>query len=205
MAKASMRGFDAGREHLGNVYGQALLGAAEKVGVTEQVMGELDSLVDDVLNTMPKLRDVLAAPKVTAEEKERIIDKILGGRASHLLSHGLKVMARHGRLDCIGDVRNAFRKLLNELRGRVEVIVRVATSIDETQLKQIADHLRGMLKKEVDLKVEIRPEILGGIIVKVGDTLYDGSIVAKLDQMRVKALANSERELRQTLDRFVAI
>lgn len=205
MAKASTRGFDAGREHLGYVYGQALLGAAEKAGVTEQVMGELDSLVDDVLKKLPKLRDVLSAPKVTAYEKERLIDKVLGGRASRVLAHGLKVMARHGRLDCIGDVRDAFHKLLNELRGRVEVIVRVATPIDDAQLKLIGDRLRAMLKKDVELKVQIRPEILGGIIVKVGDTLYDGSVVAKLDQMRVKALANSERELRQALDRFVAV
>jgi F-type H+-transporting ATPase subunit delta len=202
MAEAT-RGFDAGREHLGHVYGQALLGAAEKAGVTEQVMAELDSLVDDVLEKLPNLRDVFAAPKVTAEEKERILDKILGG-ASRVLLQGLKVMARHGRLDCVRDVRLAFRKLLNELRGRVEVLVRVATPISDAQLSQIADKLRGMLKKDVDIKMEVRPEILGGIIVKVGDTLYDGSVIAKLDQMRSKALANTEKELRTALERFVA-
>ena len=47
--------------------------------------------------------------------------------------------------------------------------------------------------------------MLGGIVVKVGDTLYDGSVIAKLDQMRSKALVNTERELRQSLDRFVAV
>ena len=202
MAQAT-RGFDAGREHLGHVYGQALLGAAGKAGVTEQVMAELDSLVDDVLEKLPNLRNVFAAPKVTAEEKERILDKILGG-ASRVLLQGLKVMARHGRLDCVRDVRLAFRKLLNELRGRVEVLVRVATPISDAQLSQIADKLRGMLKKDVDIKMEVRPEILGGIIVKVGDTLYDGSVVAKLDQMRSKALVNTEKELRAALERFVA-
>src|SRR5688572_5396208 len=98
MAKTSTRGFDAGREHLGHIYGQALIGAAEKAGVTEQVMDELDSLVDDVLQKMPSLRDVLAAPKVKTEEKERILDKVLVG-ASKVLVQGLKVMARHGRLD----------------------------------------------------------------------------------------------------------
>ena len=203
MAEAT-RGFDAGREHLGHIYGQALLGAAEKAGVTEQVMAELDSLVDDVLEKLPSLRDVLSAPKVSVEDKERFIDKALGGRTSQTLISGLKVMARHGRLDCIRDVRKAFRKLLNELRGRVEVLVRVATPISDAQLGQIADKLRGMLKKDVDIKMEVRPEILGGIIVKVGDTLYDGSVIAKLDQMRSKALANTEKELRAALERFVA-
>jgi F-type H+-transporting ATPase subunit delta len=203
MAKAT-RGFDAGREHLGSVYAQALLGAAEKAGVAEQIMEELESLVDDVLEKYPTLRNVLAAPKVSVEDKERFLDKALGGRASSLLINGLKVMARHGRLDCIRDVRKAYRKLLNELRGRVEVLVRVATPISDAQLGQIADKLRGMLKKDVDIKMEVRPEILGGIIVKVGDTLYDGSVIAKLDQMRSKALANTEKELRAALERFVA-
>lgn len=203
MAEAT-RGFDAGREHLGQIYGQALIGAAEKAGVTEQVMAELDSLVDDVLEKLPSLRDVLSAPKVSVEDKERFIDKALGGRASPTLISGLKVMARHGRLDCVRDVRKAYRKLLNELRGRVEVLVRVATPISDAQLGQIADKLRGMLKKDVDIKMEVQPEILGGIIVKVGDTLYDGSVIAKLDQMRSKALANTEKELRAALERFVA-
>ena len=202
MAEAT-RGFDAGREHLGHVYGQALLGAAEKAGVTEQVMSELDSLVDDVLEQLPNLRDLLSAPKVPVEDKERILQKILGG-ASPVLVQGLRVMARHGRLDCVRDVRIAFRKLLNELRGRVEVVVRVAAAVSDAELQQIAAKLRSMLKKEVVLKVEVRPEILGGIIVKVGDTLYDGSVVAKLDQMRSKALVTTEKELRAALERFVA-
>src|SRR4051794_7120131 len=95
MAKASTRGFDAGREHLGYVYGQALLSASEKAGATDRVMEELDSLVDDVLERLPNLRDLLSAPKVPVEDKERILQKILGG-ASPMLVQGLRVMARHG-------------------------------------------------------------------------------------------------------------
>ena len=203
MAKASTRGFDAGREHLGQVYGQALLGAAEKAGVTDQVAEELDSLVA-VLDRLPNLRDVFTAPKVTVEDKERMIDKALGS-ASRVLINGLKVMARHGRLDCVRDVRTAYRRLLNEFRNRLAVEVRVAAPISDAQLGQITGRLRAMLGKEVDVTVSVRPEMLGGIVVKVGDTLYDGSLIAKLDQMRSKALVNTERELRQSLDRFVAV
>jgi F-type H+-transporting ATPase subunit delta len=203
MANASTRGFDAGREHLGYVYGQALLGAAEKAGVSEQLMTELDSLVDDVLEKLPNLRDLLSAPKVPLEDKKRILDKILAG-ATPVLIKGLTVMARHGRLDCVRDVRIAYRRLLNELRGRVEVNVRVATAVSDAELGQIADRLRQMLKKDVVLKVEVHPEILGGVIVKVGDTLYDGSVIARLDQMRSKTLASTEKELRAALERFVA-
>jgi F-type H+-transporting ATPase subunit delta len=203
MAKASQRGFDAGREHLGMVYAQALLGASEKAGVTEQVMGELDSLVVDVLDKLPNLRHVLTAPKVEVQQKERLIDRALGNKASKVLVNALKVMARHSRLDVIGDVRTAFRKLYNELRNRVEVDVRSAAPLDSQALEQIRQRLRAMLNRDVDVKVKVDPELLGGIVVRVGDTLLDGSLKTKLNLMREKALRSTEQRLRSTLDQFV--
>ncbi len=201
---AKTRSFDAGREHLGHVYAQALIGAAEKEGLTEQVMQELDSIVIDVLDRVPNLLQALSAPKVKLEDQERIIDKSFGA-ASPVLVHALKVMARHGRLEVLREVHAASRKIYNQLRGRVEVQVRVASPISSEVQAQVANRLRGMLGKEVDLQVEIRPEILGGMIVQVGDTLYDASLVAQLDQMRHKALSVTEREFRSSTERFVAV
>jgi F-type H+-transporting ATPase subunit delta len=200
---AKTRAFDAGREHLGTVYAQALLGAAEKAGEAEQVMDELDAFVTEVLDPLPKLAMALSAPKVTLGDKENLIDRALGGKVSNVLTYALKVMARHGRLDCVRDVRRAYRRLYNQLRGRVEVSVRVAAPISQGEIDQIAQRLRAMLGKEVDIDLQVRPEILGGIIVKVGDTLYDGSITVRLSQIREKALASTERQLRQSLDRFI--
>lgn len=203
MAKASQRGFDAGREHLGKVYAQALLGASEKAGVTDRVMSELDSLVVDVLEKLPKLREVLSAPKVELQEKERLIDRALGTKASKVLVNALKVMARHGRLDVVGDVRKAFRKLYNELRNRAEVEVRTAAPLDAAAYEQIAQRLRSMLKSDVELNVDVDPTLLGGIVVRVGDTLLDGSLKTKLNMMRDQALRGTEQRLRSTLDQFV--
>jgi F-type H+-transporting ATPase subunit delta len=210
MAQASQRGFDAGREHLGTVYAQALLGASEKAGITEQVMAELDSLVNDVFLKLPSFQQILSAPKIPTEEKERLIERVFANetgtvRASKVLVNALKVMARHGRIDVLTDVRDSFRRLFNELRGRVEVQVRSASALDNGALEQIAQQLRARLGRQVDLKVTVDPELLGGIVVRVGDTLLDGSLKTKLNSMREKALRRTEQTLRTALDRFVAV
>lgn len=204
MAKASTRGFDAGREHLGSVYAQGLIGASEKSGNTDQVMLELESLVSDVLDKLPTLRAVLSAPKVSVNEKERILDRAIGNKVSKVLLNALKVMARHGRLDVIGGMRDAFRKLYNELRGKVEVHVRAATPISIQLQEQIANRLRTMLGRDVDMKLHVDPELLGGIEVKVGDMLYDASLRTQLNRMRDRALRRTEESLRTTFDRFIS-
>jgi F-type H+-transporting ATPase subunit delta len=203
MAQAE-RGFDPGREHLGTVYAQALLGASEKQGVTDQVMDELDSLVTDVWEKTPSLKGVFTSPKISPEEKERLIQRAFAGQASRVLVNGLKVMARHGRLEVLAAVRQAFRRLYNELRGRLEVYVRSASELSPGMREEITNRLRGMLGKEVDLHVQVDPELLGGIVVRVGDTLLDGSLKTKLNQMRSAALQRTEQSLRTSLDRFVA-
>src|SRR5690348_13862543 len=102
MAQANKQpGFDAGREHLGRVYAQAIFASAEKTGETARVMDELDLLVDEVLVRTPKLAEALSTPRVHVADKENLIDKALGGRASQVLVRGLKVMARHGRLNIV--------------------------------------------------------------------------------------------------------
>lgn len=204
MAKTSTRGFEAGREHLATVYAQALLGASEKSGNTEQVMLELDSLVDDVLNRLPQLSALLSSPRVSVEDKDSVLDRAIGGQASRVLVHGLKVMARHGRLDVLRDMRDAFRKLYNQLRGKVEVQVRSPAPLDAGMQTQIADRLRAMLKRDVELKTQVDPDLLGGLVVRVGDMLYDGSLKTRLNLMRERTLRSAEQALRARLDRFVS-
>src|SRR5262245_46105419 len=92
---------DASRQHLGTVYAKALLGAAEKVGQADQVVEELESLVADVLNKLPALEEALKTPRLTHEERLPILDKAFGGKMSATALTFLKVVSKHGRLDCL--------------------------------------------------------------------------------------------------------
>jgi F-type H+-transporting ATPase subunit delta len=194
--------FDQGREHLGTVYAKALLGAAQKAGKIEPVMEELESVVVDVLNKLPQWEATLASPRVPTEDKLRMLDQAFRGKMSTTMLHFLKVLTEHGRFDCLRAVRHAARHLYNQMRGRIEVEIRTAQPLSNPLRQTIADRLKGLLGKEVELTTEVRPELLGGIVVKVGDTLYDGSLANQLERTRAQAIEATMQSIRRSVDRF---
>src|SRR3990172_11305270 len=90
---------EVGVEHVGGVYAQAFLGAAEEAGQTESLLAEFDSLLADVLNSFPRLEETLASSLVSHEETGGILDRTLGAQASPLLLNFLKVLIPHAPLD----------------------------------------------------------------------------------------------------------
>jgi F-type H+-transporting ATPase subunit delta len=194
--------FDQGREHLGHEYGKALLGAAQKAGEIDRVLEELESLVDDVLNKLPQFDATLSSPRVDSAEKVRMIDAAFKGKMSPLLLNFLKVLVKHDRFGSIRAIRRAARKVYNELRGRMEVTVRTATPLSNPLRQTIVDRLKAQLGKEIDLKTQVDPELLGGIVVKIGDTLYDGSLKNRLERTRGVALEATMASISRATERF---
>ncbi len=195
--------YDPSREHLGKIYAKGLLGAAEAQGATDRVMEQLDSLIDDVLDQLPDLEQLLASPRIPLEDKYAIIDKAFAATMTKLLLHFLKVTARHGRLDCLRQIRMAARQLYNQLRGRVEVTVETARELDQQVRSQIENHLTASLGRQVELCCNVNPSLLGGLVVRVGDTVYDGSLSQRLEKMRSDTLDETTKLIRSSLQRFV--
>jgi F-type H+-transporting ATPase subunit delta len=193
---------DPRRQQIGAVYAKALLGAAEKAGQTDAVAEELQSLVTDVLDKLPQLQAALASPRIGHEEKLTLIDRAFAGRMSDVLLNFLKVLSRHGRLDCLGAIAEAAQKQLNELKGRVEVWVTTAAPLSNPLREQIVTRLSALLGQEVVLKTKLDPEMLGGLVVRIGDTVFDGSVSARLVQMRQAAVEKTAARFRQSLEKF---
>jgi F-type H+-transporting ATPase subunit delta len=193
---------DPARQQIGTVYAKALLGAAEKAGQSDQVVEELGSFVVDVLDKLPKFQAALSSPRISHEEKTAMLDRALAGKMTPLLLNFLKVVSRHSRLDCLRAVAVAARNQLNEMRGRVEVLLKTAAPISNTLREQIVQQLTKMLGKEIVLRTQLDPEMLGGLIVRVGDTVFDGSLTAKLTGIREAAVEKTAAHFRQSLERF---
>ncbi len=193
---------DATHQQLGKVYAEALLGAAEKAGNVETVREELKSLIDDVLQRLPNFDAVLQSPRVAHEEKVRLLDSAFRGRMSQELLNFLKVVSRHGRLQLLRSMQRAFEKLYNERAGRVEVQVRTAEPLTVDLHAKIADRLRQSLGRDPVLHVEVDPELIGGVVIRIGDTVYDGSVARQLVRLREETAARIAREIRQAGDRF---
>jgi len=193
---------DPARQQIGTVYAKALLGAAEKQGLTDDVLEELQSLVEDVVDKLPQFHEALRSPRLDAEQKIGLLDRAFSGKMLPVLLNFLKVVARHGRLDCLRAILAAAHKLHNEIRGRVEVHVRTATPVTSALRDQITRRLSTLLGKQVVLRTEVDAEMLGGITVRVGDTVLDGSVSARLAQMRQAAVEKTTARFRETLEKF---
>ena len=178
---------DVGVEHIGDVYAKGLLGAAEKDGQTATVVEEFDALIDGVLNRFPKLEAVLVSALVSPEEKSGMIDRLLKGKVSPLLVSFLKVVARHGRLDCLRAIHRETHVQYDKLRNRVPVLLTTAAPLSPAMVARIVDSLRHKL---------------GGAVLRVGDTVYDGSIANQLENLRQQMMDRSAHEIQSRRDRF---
>jgi F-type H+-transporting ATPase subunit delta len=194
--------FDLNQQHLGAVYAKALLGATEKAGQSEAVMEELDSLVTDVLSALPQLDSILSSPRIGYEQKEQILQRAFGDRMRPQLLVFLKVLARRGRFDCLRAIQQATRTLFNEMRGRAEVEVRSAAPLDQQTIAEVTARLRAALHRDVDLRLKVDPDLVGGLAIRVGDTVYDGSVANQLLRMRDDVVAKTSQKIQIELERF---
>lgn len=194
--------FDSGKEMIGATYAKALIGAAEKSGELERVVKDLETSIDEVVAKLPKLATALDSPRVPPESKERLLEACFKGKVSTTLLNFYKVVCQHGRFDCISEIRAAVRKQYNERRGLVEIEIRTAAPLPASIIERIVDRLKQMLGKDVAVKTKIQPELIGGVVVKVGDTLYDGSVSRRLELMKGKAMASAKEALRHGFERF---
>jgi len=197
--------FDTGQQYLGSVYAKALLAASENAGETEAVLEGLQSLVDDVLAQAPGLESTLVSPRVPQEAKEKMLDAAFAGRMAGTLLTFLKVLCRRGRFNCLRAILRAARKQYNELRNRVEVQVSSAEPLSASDLEATTNQLRVALGRDVDVQVKIVPDLIGGLVIRVGDTVYDGSVANRLKKLRSDLIATSTQQIRGELGRFAAV
>jgi F-type H+-transporting ATPase subunit delta len=186
---------DADQQGIATTYAKALLGATQRTGSSFNVLEELESLVNDVLAHQPAFATLLGSPRVSAEEKIGLIDKVFGNRVSGDLSKFLKVVARHGRLGSLRPISRAYRKLYNEANDRVEVTVTTAAPLAADQRGQVTAALEAKLGRRVDLREAIDEKLIGGMVVRTGDTVYDASIANRLNRQKEQAIRNSIAKL----------
>jgi len=204
MAKTDERreSFDSDVQFLGTVYAKALLTAADKSGNTPELLDEFDSLVSDVLDKLPKFELMLSSPRVPLPDKIATLEKALGGKINKELLNFLKVVVEHGRFDCLRAMNKTARRLYNESRGRVEVQVKTAEALDSKTRELVVDRLTASLGKEVEINAVVDPSIIGGMVVRVGDKVFDGSVSNRLSRLREVALDKTSQQIRDSIDRF---
>jgi F-type H+-transporting ATPase subunit delta len=192
--------FDTGQQYLGTVYAKALLGAAGQTALP-RVLEEFDALIE-LLDQLPRLDAVLSSPRVPHPHKETVLDRAFAGKMSDVLLRFLKVVSRHGRLNCLRAIHQAAHKQYNESQDRVVVRVVTATELDAASQQQIATKLKAALKKDVIMKTRVDQRLIGGVVIRIGDTVYDGSLANRLVRLREETVHNTAQTIRDAIQRF---
>lgn len=176
-------GVDIGSEHVAKVYARAIVEAADVAGCRREVIDELTTLARHVLPRVPQALTVFASPKVSIEEKQAIIDRLAVGRLRPTTTHALHVLARHGRLGLLQAVATAAARLADELDGIHEAVFTTAVPIESAGREEVAATVQRALGISLRPSFVVDPSIVGGLIVRVGDTIYDQSVATSLARL----------------------
>jgi F-type H+-transporting ATPase subunit delta len=190
--------------HLGavaRVYADAFLNAVPAAQLGD-ALEEFRSFVDDVLDRNRDLSRLLLSGTVSRDQKLQLIDRIVQGRGSELFTNFLRVLARHDRLDLVRLVLAQCEIEAENRSGRKRVQVISAQPLSEDNLNKIRQRLAAELAIQPVLEPAVDPYMLGGLRIRVGDTVYDGSLRARLEQLRFRVRERSIHEIQSGRNRF---
>jgi F-type H+-transporting ATPase subunit delta len=202
MKLTSRQAVDVASQQVATLYAQALLDASAASGKIEETLAELDSFITEVLDKLPHLEALFTSALIADDKKAALVDRLLKGRASPTLLNFLKVLGRHGRLDVLRSIHHVAQGLLDDQRKMVRVQVATASPLSDELKNRIAESVRQMFGRTPVLEVQVRPELIGGIMMRVGDTVYDGSIATRLEQFRQQMIDRSVHEIQSRRDSF---
>jgi F-type H+-transporting ATPase subunit delta len=165
-------------------YANALADIALEQGVTAPVVQQLGDFVA-AYAASAELRNSLESPAVNQEEKRGVAEKISARcGASKVVRNFLYVVIDHRRTHELPEILETLQSVLRERQGVAEAEVFSATVLNEAQKKEMTLTLERVTGKKIEAKFSLDANLLGGALVRVGDTIYDGSLRNRLDGLR---------------------
>ncbi len=169
--------------HLAGVYADALSQTLPDDEHAESVAEELEGLVA-LADAEPDLDIGRFAAMLNTARRETLVRRIFAGRLSERAEALLMVLARHDRLELVRPVARAFREILNVRQGKVEVTVTTARPVDEARRNEVAQTLAATLDAQPLVTWKTDPDLLGGLVIQVGDRVVDASVASRLEGFR---------------------
>lgn len=174
---------------VGSRYARALVDVVLSTGSQLRPGDAITQLqaVEALLASSPELRAIMDTPAVPGSRKKAVLEQLaVRTGASPLIINFLKVLVDHKRIGILSQIRSAFELLLDEHLGYVRIDVASAAPLDDEQRKQLETEMMQISGKQVRMRTTVDPDLLGGIIARLGSTVYDGSIRGQLETMRRK-------------------
>ncbi len=170
-------------ERVARNYAAALFELAEREGALE-VYGEALKALADLYAEEDRFRTFLNTPRIPLPEKKKVLREALGDPVPGLVRNFALVVLDKGRQHLLPEMAQEYRALEDEHLGRAHVEVSVARELDADEIQRVKDELSRILEREAIPHVQVRPELLGGITFRSGDTIFDGSVRRRLERLR---------------------
>jgi F-type H+-transporting ATPase subunit delta len=134
-----------------------------------------------------ELRNFLASPAVRRQAKHGVIEKLVARLgASKIVRNFLFVLVDNQRARFLPEIVETFEEVLRQRQGLAEAVVTSAVALNETQKTTLSRTLERLTGKKIQAKYSLEPGLLGGAIVRIGDTIYDGSLLNRLNRLRTQ-------------------
>jgi len=169
-------------EEIATVYARSLFEVAQEKGNLDDVREQLGEFAD-ALDGDQQLQVFFFSPYFSTQEKEEGLDKVVSD-ADPIFENFLKLLIEKHRMPAVFRVRRTFDELWRQENKLLPVEITSAVELDDGTVKQIGDRIGEQTDQKIELSARVEPDILGGIVVRVGNSIIDASIRARLEQLR---------------------
>jgi F-type H+-transporting ATPase subunit delta len=165
-------------------YASALFSLAQEQRQSGEVAAALGT-VQAMITESPDLQRLVKSPVFSAADQTKALDALLArAGVSGIAGNFIRLVAAKRRLFVLSDMIRDYNKLYDAARGVTRAEVTSAAPLSDDQIAALKDQLRGTAGKEVDLSMKVDPAVIGGLIVKLGSRMVDGSLRTKLNAIR---------------------
>ncbi|MFZ0088621.1 MAG: ATP synthase F1 subunit delta [Solirubrobacteraceae bacterium] len=169
-------------EEIGQVYARALFEVANERDSLDEIHDELGEFAD-AMNANRELAVFFFSPYFSVQEKKEGLARVVQG-ASPAFDNFLQALIERHRMPAIFRIRTDFETLWDEARKRLPVRITSAVKLDSDTVSNLADRIGSQTDRTVEVSTDVDPDILGGVVVRVGNVILDASIANRLEQLR---------------------
>lgn len=165
-------------------YASALADVVVKSGETEIVKNELKSW-QELVNSNSDLQNAFSNPAIAHLTKEKVLESLLEkAKPTKTTANFLRVLLRNSRLTELGQINEKFASVLEERSGVLSADITSARQLSDAEKADLQASLAKLTGKQVNLTFNINEELIGGVVTRIGSTVYDGSVKTQLENLK---------------------
>ena len=169
-------------EEIAQVYARAFYEVADERGELDELRSELDAFAD-ALHENRDLQQFFFSPYFSVAEKKDGLERAVVD-ADPALSNFLQALIERHRMPAIFRIRTRFDAMVDEARKKLPVRITSAIKLDDSTVRNLGDRIGSQIDRQVEVSADVDPDILGGVVLRVGNVILDASIKNRLEQLR---------------------